>query len=90
MTAKITTPPIEYARQRSEPEPNTGCWLWTGPTRGRFGYAALGGNKYLCREILGITDPNLRACHLKGQCLRCDEKVKADKQLDVKQDHAQG
>lgn len=62
---KITATPLEIAQERSLPEPNTGCWLWTGPIRGR-GYAALGRNRYLTRELLGISSRDLVACH------RCD------------------
>lgn len=30
---------------RVTPEPNTGCWLWTGALAG-FGYGIAGGNRY--------------------------------------------
>lgn len=29
---------------RVSPEPNTGCWLWTGATNGRYGVVSRGGN----------------------------------------------
>lgn len=27
---------------RSFPEPNTGCWIWSGPTRGKIHYGVIG------------------------------------------------
>jgi hypothetical protein len=29
-----------------EPEPNTGCWLWTGAAKGASGHAQIRGGKY--------------------------------------------
>lgn len=32
----------EHFMQRVEPEPNSGCWLWSGASAGRAGYGACG------------------------------------------------
>lgn len=61
----------EDVERMSEPEPNTGCWLWTGRTRGKEGYAVVPIRHHLdvqvTRILLGIVDaPEVHARH------RCD------------------
>lgn len=47
---------LDRVRLRSEPEPNSGCWLWTGATNQR-GYAKMswqGRVEYATRALLGL------------------------------------
>ena len=57
---------LEYVRDRSELEPNTGCWLWTGAANGQ-GYASVLRDKRtlrVTRVLLGIEfRPDLHALH---------------------------
>lgn len=58
----------DFVEFRSTPEPNTGCWLWTGTTD-QYGYALLtweGRTRRVTRLLLGLDDSELCACH------RCD------------------
>ena len=39
--------------RRIEPEPNSGCWFWTGRQHnGRYGRVGYGGEKYLAHRLL--------------------------------------
>jgi hypothetical protein len=58
----------EQVDLRSIPEPNSGCFLWTG-AGGAGGYAVGARGKEnvrIGRMLLGLTDPRIYACH------RCD------------------
>lgn len=68
MTAEFVT---ELRRQadrvlwlRASPEPNTGCWLWTGPLRGKgYGHVRLNGKPLGAHRAAWIGD-----CVQHGRC----------------------
>lgn len=71
MRSTIRNPTPEQAREiawnGSIPEPNTGCWLWTGTATGRVLQATYRKEGYLTRLLLGLEPGDgLCACH------RCD------------------
>ncbi len=67
---------IAIAAAGSEPEPNTGCWLWTRTTRNdkyAMIYRTGHGMVALCRMILGLGKvPAGKLKTAKVACHRCD------------------
>ena len=59
----------EYVMQRSVPEPNSGCWLWTAKLQRRgYGECQRGGIRFAHRNLLpgfsGDIDEGLQIDHL--------------------------
>ena len=67
---------LETLLDRSEPEPNTGCWLWTGPVAGGTGYgvvnhdgAPVGAHRLAFTLAHGAISSGNDVCH------RCDVRT---------------
>lgn len=67
---------LDYLFDRAQPEPNSGCWLWLGATRGN-GYPAIRiqGKNYGVHQIShviyagGQLDSSMDTCH------KCDTRL---------------
>jgi hypothetical protein len=67
---------LEELLDRSEPEPNTGCWLWTGPVAGGTGYGVTRHNgKAIGAHRLAFALTHGGAPKGKDVCHRCDVRT---------------
>lgn len=67
---------VESLLERAIPEPNTGCWLWTGAIAGGSGYGVVahsgrffGAHRLMCALAHGQIPTGHEACH------RCDVRA---------------
>lgn len=64
MSRKLTE---DDFHDRYIPEPNTGCWLWTGPNASRYGFFPYAGEKYAHRVSYmlenGPIPDGMQVCH---------------------------
>lgn len=63
--------PVERFNACVEYEPNSGCWLWAGPTSGKYGCITVGGkglyaHRWAYEHFIGPIPDGLNVCH------RCD------------------
>lgn len=64
----------QFLEQKSMPEPNTGCWLWTGPTNYKgYGYGSFEGVRFSVHRMSyiihkGTIPKGMLVCH------NCDQR----------------
>lgn len=82
---------------RSEPDPNSGCWLWTGATDGRYGSISVGGKLIKTHRVMyeakvGVIPEGMVVCHQCDTplCVRPDHLFVATQHVNLMDCAAKG